>query len=381
MSEIHRRGFLARAAVLGSALQVRGGDTRDADSRIVLSKEPLNLEMPFASLKGVLTPTREHYVRSHYPVPKIDPRAFTLEVSGAVEKPLKLSLPDLRKMKTVTRAVTLECAGNGRSMLPEKVKGVQWGQGGVSTAEWTGVPLAEVLRLAGVKKAALEVILDAADRGDPKKEGQPAAPISFSRSLPIERATKGEALLAFEMNGKPLPPAHGFPLRAIVPGWYGCASVKWLTRALVVTEPFAGFDQTIDYSYWRKGSDGLFRLTPITEMEPKAQIAQPTAGSEVEAGKELRIFGAAWAGDAGVDRVDVSTDGGKSWRPATLQGMAVSHCWRLWEAAWTPRKPGKAVLMARATDGNGKAQPLIHDLANRRSYMINFIQPIPVLVK
>ncbi len=381
MDDIRRRDFLAGAAILGGHVLLGGLNAEgDADPRLVRSEEPLNLEMPFGGLKDFITPTGLHYVRDHYPVPKLDADAFVLEVGGAVEKPLKLKLADLMKMKSVTRPVTLECAGNGRSYLPVKVKGVQWAQGAVSTAEWTGVPLADVLKLAGVKKGAVEVILDSADKGDPKKEGQPAAPLSFARSLPLAKALRPEVLLAHGMNGKTLPANHGFPLRAVVPGWYGCASVKWLTRVIVAKEPFAGFDQTIDYAYWKKGDDALPRLTAITEMEPKAQIARPVAGAELADGKEARLFGAAWAGPTGVARVEVSTDGGKTWRAATLLGKAEPFCWRLWEAGWTPRGAGRAVLMARATDGGGRAQPATHD-PGRKSYMINFVQAVPVTVR
>jgi DMSO/TMAO reductase YedYZ molybdopterin-dependent catalytic subunit len=382
MNDLRRRDFLAGSAILGGRLLVGGLRAEgSADPRISRSEEPLNLEMPFAGLKDFLTPTGLHYVRNHYPIPKIEADAFVLEVSGAVDKPLKLKLADLLKLKSVTRPVTLECAGNGRSFLPVKVKGVQWAQGAVSTAEWSGVPLADILKLAGVKKGAVEVILDSADKGDPKKDGQPAAPLTFARSLTLAKALRPEVLLAHAMNGKPLPPAHGAPLRAVVPGWYGCASVKWLTRVIVTKEPFAGFDQTLDYAYWRKGEDGLPRLTAITEMEPKAQIARPAAGSELAAGKEARLSGAAWAGEPGVAKVEVSADGGKLWREVTLLGKAEPFCWRLWEAGWTPRAAGKAVLMARATDGKGRTQPTTHDAAGRKSYIINFVQAIPVTVK
>jgi len=382
MDEMRRRDFLHQTALLGCSHQLAGGlraEEKPADARIVRSKEPLNLEMPFGDLKGFITPTALHYVRNHYPIPPI-PDAYVLEVSGAVDRPLKLTLADVVKMKASTAPVTLECAGNGRSFLPVKAKGVQWSQGAISTAEWSGVPLADVLKLAGVKRAAVEVILDSADKGDPKKEGQPAAPLSFSRSLPLAKALRPEVLLAHAMNGKPLPAPHGAPLRAVVPGWYGCASVKWLTRVIVSTEPFAGFDQTIDYAFWKKGEDGLPRLTAITEMQPKVQIARPVAGSALVAGKEARLFGAAWAGPSGVAKVEISTDAGKTWRAATLLGKAAPFCWRLWEAGWTPKEAGKAVLMARATDGDGRTQPTAHDPA-RKSYVINFVQRTPVTVK
>lgn len=375
-----RRELLRRAALLGGAVLLGGpaltwGD-EDKDERRVRSKEPLNLEFPFERLAAFKTRTRLHYVRNHYPVPKLDPRAWRLEVSGAVDRPLRLTLDDLLKMKSSTMPVTLECAGNGRSRLPVKVKGVQWDLGAVSTADWTGVRLADVLDRAGVQKGAVEVVLDSADKGDPKKDGQPPLPVSFARSLPLAKALRPEVLLAHQMNGAALPANHGAPLRAIVAGWFGMASVKWLTRIIVTKDPFLGFDQTIDYSYWRKGDDGLPRLVPITGMEPKASIARPAVGEKVPAGKEYRIFGAAWAGEQDVTKVEVSIDGGKTWRPAKFLDEPTAYCWRRWELAWTPPK-GKSVVMARATDRSGRTQPTSHD-PGRRSYMISFVQPTPV---
>jgi DMSO/TMAO reductase YedYZ molybdopterin-dependent catalytic subunit len=236
-----------------------------------------------------------------------------------------------------------------------------------------------VLRAAGVQRGAVEVIFDSADKGDPRKEGQPPLPLSYSRSIPLAKADSGDVLLAYAMNGKELPPNHGYPVRAIVPGWYGCASVKWVTRVIVTRTPFLGFDQTLDYSYWATGDDGLPRLTAIAEMEPKAQIATPVAGANLALGKEVRLFGAAWAGERAVEKVEISTDGGKTWNPSRLLDKATPYCWQRWEALWTPAVAGKVTLMARATDTQGRKQPLTHD-PGRRSYMINFLQPVPVTV-
>ena len=374
---MNRREMMAQAALLGGAMLLRGDEVA-TDLRIVRSKDPLNLEFPFASLKDFLTPSGMHYVRNHYSIPKLSPDSWDLQVIGAgVAKPLKLKLAALEKMKARSVAMTLECAGNGRSYLPVKVKGVQWAQGGVSTAEWTGVPLSDLLRLAGLKPSAVDVVLDSADRGDPKKDGQPTPPLSFARGVPVAKAS--DVLLAYAMNGKPLPVAHGYPVRALVPGWYGCASVKWLSRVIVTTEPFNGFDQTIDYGYWAKSDGGLPHLLPITEMEPKSSIAQPIAGAKLEKGKSVRIFGAAWAGPSGVSKVEVSTDGGRTWKLAKFQDEQKPFCWRRWELAWTRMEAGSTVLQARATDGKGRSQPKTHD-PGRRSYMINFVQSTAVTV-
>jgi DMSO/TMAO reductase YedYZ molybdopterin-dependent catalytic subunit len=378
-----RRAFLRRACLTAvpfaaGARLIGAGDR--PPGLIPRQKDPVNLEMPFATADRFQTPNDLFYVRNHYAQPRLDAKAYRLEVSGAVNKPLKLSLDELRKLKSVTRPLTLECAGNGRLFLRPKVKGVQWELGAVGTAEWTGVPLSAVLELAGVQPGAVEVILDGADRGDPKKEIQPPGHISFARSLPLAKARQSEVLLAWGMNGKDLPEAHGHPLRAVVGGWYGMASIKWLTRVIVTTRPFWGFDQTIDYSYWEKGDDGLFRMVPITAMDVKASIARPTAGEVVPAGREYRVHGAAWAGEADVAKVELSTDGGKTWSAATLLGKPVPFCWRLWEYRWKPSTAGAAVLLARATDSRGRVQPMKHD-PGRRSYMVSFARPTPVTVK
>jgi DMSO/TMAO reductase YedYZ molybdopterin-dependent catalytic subunit len=381
-----RRAFLGRAAAL-SALPLLGGvhlvgaEETPAAKLITRLKDPLNLEFPFASLDAFLTPTELFYVRNHYAVPKLDAKTFRLEVKGAVKKPLKLSLDDLRKLKEVTQSLTLECAGNGRSFLRPKSKGVQWELGAVSTAQWTGVPLSSVLEMAGVEKEAVEVILVGADKGDPKKDKdiQPAHDVAFSRSMSLSKANKSEVMLVWKMNGKELTPNHGYPLRCVVGGWFGMASVKWLTQIVVTKTPYRGFDQTIDYAVWTVDENGLDQLTPLTEAGVKASIARPFVGETVAAGKVYRVHGAAWAGESEVAKVEVSVDGGKSWSDAKLTGKHVPFCWRMWEHSWKPQA-GSAVLMARATDKRCRVQPMKHD-PNRRNYAISFVQPTAVTVK
>jgi DMSO/TMAO reductase YedYZ molybdopterin-dependent catalytic subunit len=385
-SFLSRRTFLRGAAALPLAWSSARlfadapGEGKPTEGLIPREKDPDNLEFPFTTLDRFLTPADLFYVRSHFDVPKIEAAGWRLKVEGAVERPLELTLAQLRELPERTLPATLECAGNGRAYLVPKAKGVPWELGAVSTAEWTGVPLAALLDRAGVKSGAVEVVLEGADKGEVKNEPKPTGPLHFARSLPLVKArTANEVLLAYKMNGATLPAAHGFPLRAVVGGWFGMASIKWLTRIIVVDKPFGGYFQMVDYSTWQR-RDGLPVLTPITAGEVKASIARPAANDVVPANAEYRIHGAAWAGESEVAKVEVSTDGGRVWSEAKLLGKTVPLCWRLWEFAWKTPAGGKPVLMARATDSRGRTQPLDRD-PDRRNYVISHVLPVPVEVR
>jgi DMSO/TMAO reductase YedYZ molybdopterin-dependent catalytic subunit len=356
-----------------------GNEIKLRDGRIVRSEEPLNLEMPFETVESFITPTKSFYVRTHFPIPKIDRDAWWLHVEGEVEKPFAIDYEELLKLESLTVPVTLECAGNNRNFLEPKVKGVQWGLGAVGTAEWTGVPLSVLLNRAVVRSSAREVILEGADHGmldDPKS---PPGELRFSRSVSLEKARR-DVLLAYRMNGNDLPPEHGFPVRAIVPGWYAMASIKWLQRIIVTDQPFAGYYQTLDYSYWKRRGD-VAELSPVTELQIKAEIAKPAQSDKVPANSTVRIHGAAWASGDEIVRVEVSTDGGSTWKEATLLGESKPNAWRFWEFNWkTPTVPEKQTLVARATDSLGRTQPAHRD-PDRGTYMINHLLPITVEVR
>jgi DMSO/TMAO reductase YedYZ molybdopterin-dependent catalytic subunit len=350
-----------------------------APGMIIREREPLNLEMPFGSLNEFITPVDHFFVRSHFPVPEIDVKTWRLSVEGAVKTPLKITLDELMEMEARTLPVTLECAGNGRAYLTPQISGAQWERGAVSTAEWTGVPLSEILRRAGVTASASEVILEGSDEGEIKESPKPAGKNRYARSMPLSKATE-DVLLVFKMNGENLTPAHGFPVRAIVPGWYGMASVKWLARIIVSDKPFVGYFQSIDYAYWERGPGGP-TLMPITEMHVKAQIARPGFAEAVKSGETFRICGAAWTTEAEITRVEVSVDGGATWHPARLLDEPVRNVWRLWEYDWqVPAVCGKATVMARATDSRGRTQPVDRD-KDRDGYIVNHILPIEVVVR
>jgi DMSO/TMAO reductase YedYZ molybdopterin-dependent catalytic subunit len=354
------------------AQQLRAG-------KIMRGEDPLNLEMPFETLRDFITPTESFYVRTHFPIPKIDKKDWRLRVEGELENPLELRYDDLLKMKSRTIPVTLECAGNNRNFLEPKVKGVQWGLGAVGTAEWSGVPLSILLDSAGVKPAACDVILEGADGGLLEEPKRPSGKVQFARSIPLAKARE-DVLLAYQMNGNELPRQHGFPLRAIVPGWYAMASIKWLQRIIVTDRTFTGYYQTMDYAYWAREEDTA-ELVPLTEMQVKAEIAGPVAGDIVPANSNVRVHGAAWTSDAEITKVELSTEGGASWKEANLIDKAMPNAWRLWEFDWrTPAKSGKQILVARATDSRGRTQPVERD-PDRGTYMINHLLPIQVEVR
>ena len=381
MNNPTRRDAIRAASVLpfASLLGARAAEP-DFQGMIVRQSEPQNLEMPFASLSEWKVPTERFYVRSHFPLPKIDLKAFRLVVEGHVENRLELTLDDLKKMGEVTTPLTMECAGNGRVFLAPAVRGLQWAHGAVGNADWTGIALGALLERAKPKAGAVDVVLAGADTG--ALAADPATPgaIHYSRSLPLAKAKKPEVLLAWGMNGEALTPAHGAPLRAVVGGWYGMASVKWLNRIVVTDRPYQGYFQTLDYSYYVRPTGADPEIVPVTEMLPKAAIARPGPSEIVPVGKPYTAFGAAWSGESKVAKVDVSTDGGKTWVAAELDEKPKPFCWVKWNWKWTPSAKGSVKLLVKCTDESGATQPEKRD-GDRRSYGINHWVPVEVFVR
>ena len=376
-----RRDFVRTALATPFALAVGRAEepTKPAfPGLIVRAHEPRNLEFPVSELRDVIVPTEQFFVRSHFAVPQMDAKTWRLKVEGAVAKSLELTLDEISRLPSRSLTATIECAGNGRVHLTPPVPGLQWGQGAVGNAKWDGVPLAAILDKAGVKNSAVEVVLVGTDTGQVNSDPKSPGTVHFARSLPLDKAKKDEVLLAYSMNGEPLPLSHGFPLRAVVGGWYGMASVKWLQRIVVTEKPFQGFFQTLDYSYFER-KDGLPTLRPVTAIQPKAILARPGL-HEVIQERSYRVFGAAWAGERAVAKVDVSTDGGKTWDAAKLLGEAKPVQWVLWEYVWEKPPRGPASIVARTTDDEGRTQPATRDV-DRRSYMINHLVPTPVVVR
>jgi DMSO/TMAO reductase YedYZ molybdopterin-dependent catalytic subunit len=337
--------------------------------------DPLNCETPVGALiGGSVMPTARFYVRNHFQIPKLDPSTWRLALGGLVERPLSLSLLDLHNMPTLTLTVTMECAGNGRSLLDPPTDGEQWGLGAVSVAEWTGVPLVEVLDLAGVKPIVREVLFRGADGGIvPTRNGV----TRFERSLNLDVARDSDVLLAYAMNGEPLPVEHGHPLRLVVPGWYGVTSVKWLTEIEAIASPFTGFFQVDRYFYeWER--DRQVVREPVTLQRVRSLITEPATDGEVEQGL-LAVRGVAWSGAGPIARVEVSV-GGRNWEAARLVGDQHGYGWHRWELITHTPGAGPATLMARATDLAGNTQPERPEW-NRLGYGSNAIQEVSLRVR
>jgi len=345
---------------------------------IVRQQSPLNLEFPFATLSEWIVPSDQFYVRNHFASPEIDAATWRLAVTGAVETPLSLDLDALKALPGTTISAVVECAGNGRVFYEPPREGLQWQNGAVGNASWTGVRLSEVLNRAGLRDDALEVVIVGADKGlaDGGKKTASPGPISFARSLPLGKAMSESVLLAWAMNDEPLGVEHGYPLRAVIGGWYGMAWIKWITEIRIVTAPFLGYWQVRDYFGWDR-SLGEPTIRPLTQMLVKSQIARPVHGGTVTVGTPTRIFGAAWAGEAGIREVLVSVDNGANWEQARLIGPATPFGWRLFEYEWIPQAEGRHVLKTRAIDNDGNVQPDTQQ-PDRESYAANWAAGVEV---
>lgn len=352
---------------------------REPGSGLILrEKEPLNLESPQSALREWITPADQFYVRNHFAEPDLKRSTWRLRIEGAVRRPLALSYRDLTSMPSQSQVSMFECAGNGRVFLVPKEPGAQWQSGAAGNAEYSGVPLRAVLDRAGIKSSAVDVMFEGADHGEIDEEPTSPGDIHFAHSVPVEMARAGDVLIAYKMNGADLTKSHGFPVRVVVPGWYGMASVKWLTRIVVTDKPFSGFFQSLQYSNWGR-LHGTPTMMPVTELHVKSIIVDPEMTSVIPPTVPYTVRGLAWTGMGTVTRVEVSADGGKIWRPARLTSPASQYAWRSWEFDWMP-DAGKHLLMARATDSEGRTQPMERD-KDRRRYEINHVVPTLVEVR
>jgi DMSO/TMAO reductase YedYZ molybdopterin-dependent catalytic subunit len=358
-TRIRRREFLCNALVSGGlAWRYLGSQPGLLLAKNILSRAP-QTNSSNQSAKELVTPNIDFFVRNHFAAPKISDEAWQLEIGGLVSKPMKLSYSDLVLMPSVRRPSTLECAGNAS------------GGAGVGTAVWSGLPLGDLLQQAGLKPGATTIVFHGADSG----EGENVPPgTHFARAIPREKAMEPDTLLAYEMNGEPLPAEHGYPLRALVPGWYGMDSVKWLTRIEVLDQPFKGYFQ--DQKYVALEAHGASR--PLTSIRVNSKFLRPSEGEEIR-GKTYRAEGVAWAGERKIARIEVRVGGG-AWQPANLSASPVAMVWSLWSYEWQVPSSGRYSLEVRATDERGGTQLEVRDPDRKDPYELNTPHRVNVIV-
>ncbi len=334
-----------------------------------------NRGMPLEGLRYPITPTGMHYLLIHFDIPEVNLNEWRMKVGGLVSKSMSLTLDDLKARPAVTIAVTMECAGNGRVLLSPRSISQPWLLGAIGTAEWTGTPLRGVLEEAGISGEAVEILFTGLDQGVQGNEVQ-----CYQRSLSLNEASREEVLLAYQMNGEPLQPQHGYPLRLIVPSWYGMTSVKWLERIEAIGAPFQGY-QMGAYRYRQTADDpgdsvSLMRVRAL--MVPPGIPDFMTRNRLVKAGS-VTLTGRAWAGRSGISRVEVSVDSGSTWLEAQLEERVSPHAWQAWSSTWVAT-PGKYTLCIRATDTVGSVQPTIQSW-NFNGVGNNMVQRVDVVVE
>ena len=347
----------------------------DGVSMAELGLATRNHGLPLEALRYDVTPVGLHYLLTHYDIPAADPDTWALEVGGAVGQPVSLSLADLRALPAVTRTVTMECAGNGRALMAPRPPSQPWVLEAVGTGSWTGVPLADLLGRAGVGADAVEVLFTGADRGVENGVEQ-----AYQRSLTVADALGAEALVAYDLNGAPLPPQHGAPLRLVVPGWYGMTSVKWLRSIVLLTEPFDGYQQAWAYRLRQDaGEEGV----PLSRIEPRSLMVPPGIPEFFTRERSLppgpvTVTGRAWSGYGPVTEVAVSTDGGATWVAADVDPAGALGAWQGWRCT-VEAVAGDREFCARATDATGRTQPLDTPW-NLGGYANNAVHRVPVHV-
>ena len=356
-------------------------DTSEREATDLFHREEVQLAlrnrgMPLEIMRYPVTPTGMHYLVIHFDIPDVNADRWMLQVGGLVSQPLSLSLDDIKKRPARTMAVTMECAGNGRALLNPRVFSQPWFNEGIGTAEWTGTPLKGILDEAGLTDGAVNIVFSGADQGIQGEVLQ-----VYQRSLNIEESMREEMMLVYEMNGQPLQPQHGYPLRLLLPGWYGMASVKWLDRIEAVGDQFQGYQMAKSYRYTQDTEEPG---EPVTLIRVRALMIPPGIPDTMSrvrwltAGQQS-LTGRAWAGRLGVSRVEVSVDDGSTWSEATLGEQVSTFAWREWSFDWNA-VPGWHTLSVRATDTEENVQP-IDQFWNAQGMGNNMAQRVRVLVE
>lgn len=384
---ISRRDVLTYLAMAAAAArlepkllfaQARAPQLYGKDQLIIRSVRPPDFETPVALLDTFITPNDAFYVRSHLPIPaQTDAATWALKIGGEVNSPGSLSVDEIKKLPAVTVTVTLECAGNGRAFFQPSVAGIQWEKGAVSTARFTGARMADVLKKFRVKTTGLNVEMHAADR-------PPGTMPAFVRQVPMAKAMHPDTLIAYDMNGQPIPLVHGAPLRAIIPGWEGAYSIKWLNALNVIAKDSDSFWVATGYRYpTRRIAPGAAvdakDMAPLTGLVVKSLITTPSDGAAVATGK-VAVGGFAWAGENDITMVDVSTDNGATWQPARLTGEQAKYTWRRFEFEFNAARPQSYLILSRATDSRGNVQPAVSQW-NPSGYLWNQYDSVRIDVK
>jgi DMSO/TMAO reductase YedYZ molybdopterin-dependent catalytic subunit len=342
-------------------------------SLTTVSLSPENKGSPIHFLNEWITPEQFFFLRNHYSYPQTTPASFTLAFDGLVSNPGCFHYQQLLKMPSKTIVLPLECSGNKRKDFETPIFGTQWDDGAISQGRWTGVPLHYLLSIVGAKACEHEynVVFEGHDSG--KITGLDGT-YPFARSLPLKVALNEDVLIAYALNGKPIPSKHGYPLRLIVPKWYAMASIKWLKKITIIDKPFDGPYEKLDYHYFPyedSDKDGV----PVTLMKVNSIIQQPLPQSTLDAGRH-EIYGISWTGKGIIDKVEISFDNGQNWKKTKLrQDSSQSYSWTFWNYIWDVKKEGKYTIMVRATDSTGREQPMNVEW-NRLGYGYNGISVI-----
>jgi len=347
----------------------------------VLNDRPPLLETPWNAFRHDLTPNDSFYVRWHLELipTRVDPRSWRLAVRGRVERPLDLSLADLRRFEPVSIVAVNQCSGNSRALFEPRIPGAQWVHGAMGNARWTGVRLRDILDRAGVQKGAVEVAFDGLDQGP-----LPTVP-DFIKALAIDHARSPEVLVAYAMNDQTLPLLNGFPVRLVVPGWFATYWVKSLASITVLDRPFQGYWMSKAYripttAHAQESPQSLAQTTvPISRMSLRSFLVSPVAGEHLPIGRPTTLEGIAFDGGDGVRQVEVSHDGGANWAVATLGPDLGPYSFRRFRLDWTPTRPGVHTLAVRATSRSGETQPETANW-NRGGYLRNVVERLEIIV-
>ena len=342
----------------------------------VLSQDPICAGVFLPDMNLPISKTEGHFIRSHFAAPEIAAGGWSFPISGDVNNPLTLTYDGLLKMPSHEITSLMECAGNSRSTMQPPADGVQWDNGGLSVSTWKGVSVKTVLEQAGLKGSVTNVLFVGADSGT---ESHAEGTMVYEMSVPLEKLLNPDSILAYEMNGEVLPNDHGFPIRLLIPGWYGMTSVKWLAKIVAMDHPNGGFHEMDYWIYPATDGKGDAKARRVANLKVKSLISTPNKGDVIQPGKH-KVTGVAWSGEGSVTKVEVSTDDNRTWHDAKLQEHDGEYSWQHWEYDWEAVSIGNSLIRSRATDCAGNVQPMLATW-NFRGYEINSIHSVPITVR